>query len=456
MKEAPVSKRGVRVVAIAALSALFPASAAAAPPPTPQPPQNVTASNITSTSLVLSWSAVASASSYDVCAGSAPGVCAGSYQSNTSATTFTFTGLTPCTPYTVGVRSRKRRAMSAWVTLSAMTVGCVAPPPAAGLHVAGPQLQDANGNVVRLHGVDRSGTEYACIQGWGIFDGPSDQASVSAIKAWHVNAVRVPLNEDCWLNINGVNSAYGGGNYQTAIVAYVNLLEQNGIYPILDLHWNAPGTSQATGQEPMPDQDHSPAFWQSVANTFRSDPNVIFDLYNEPYPDSNQDTTAAWTCWRDGGSCSGVGYTAAGMQELVDTVRATGADNVIMLGGIQYADALDGWLSNEPSDPAGQLAASWHVYNFNICNSASCWNSYAGPLATHVPVITGELGESDNSGSFITSFMNWADPRGISYLAWTWDTWGCGGNMALITTYSGTSCSPYGSTYQAHLTSTFP
>src|SRR5690242_8501462 len=53
-----------------------------------------------------------------------------------------------------------------------------------GLHVSGNQLLDANGSVVHFHGVDRSGTEYACIQGWGIFDGPSDDASIAAIASW--------------------------------------------------------------------------------------------------------------------------------------------------------------------------------------------------------------------------------------------------------------------------------
>src|SRR5690349_11477424 len=65
----------------------------------------------------------------------------------------------------------------------------------ANLHVVGNQLVDANDKLVRLLGVNRSGTEYACAQGWGLFDGPSDLASVQAIAAWRANAVRVPLNE---------------------------------------------------------------------------------------------------------------------------------------------------------------------------------------------------------------------------------------------------------------------
>ena len=70
-------------------------------------------------------------------------------------------------------------------------------------------------------------------------------------------------------------------------------------------------------QQPMPDRDHAPAFWDHVARAYAGNGSVVFELFNEPYPDSNANSEAAWTCWRDGGSCPGVSYTAAGMQELV-------------------------------------------------------------------------------------------------------------------------------------------
>src|SRR5438067_1990544 len=165
-------------------------------------------------------------------------------------------------------------------------------------------LVDGNGTAIRLLGVNRSGTEYACIQGWGIFDGPNDAASVAAMAAWHINAVRIPLNEDCWLNINGVNPAYAGATYQSAIHAYINLLHQRGLYAILELHWNAPGTSQATGQQVMPDADHSPAFWTSVATFFKADKDALSERYNEPHD-------VSWSCWLNG--CTTPGWTSAGL-----------------------------------------------------------------------------------------------------------------------------------------------
>ena len=131
------------------------------------------------------------------------------------------------------------------------------------LHVSGNKLVDANGNTVVLHGMDRSGTEYECVQGSGIFDGPSDQASITAMKSWGpVNAVRVPLNEACWNGESYVDSAYAGSTYQQAIVNYVNLLNSNGIAAILDLHWtdgaytgssSGCSSAEAVCQKPMPD-----------------------------------------------------------------------------------------------------------------------------------------------------------------------------------------------------------
>ena len=109
--------------------------------------------------------------------------------------------------------------------------------------VSGNELVNASGARLRVAGVNRSGSEYACAQGWGLFDGPTDDASTSAISSWGVNAVRVPLNEDCWLGINGVNAAYAGANYQNAIRTYVNRLLSHGLAVILDLHWGAPARS---------------------------------------------------------------------------------------------------------------------------------------------------------------------------------------------------------------------
>jgi hypothetical protein len=310
---------------------------------------------------------------------------------------------------------------------------------AAGIHVRGNHLVNDAGHTVRLLGVNRSGAEYACVQGWGFFDGPADAASIAAMRSWGIDAVRVPLNEDCWLGINGVKPQYGGAAYRAFVAGFVGRLNAAGLTAILDLHWNAPGSARATGQQQMPDADHTPAFWRSVARAFRGHGNVIFDLYNEPHD-------VSWSCWRDG--CG----AWVGMQRLVDTVRAAGARQPLMLGGLAWSNDLSGWLRWRPRDPLHQLIASVHVYNFNSCNSTACWNATIGRVAKSVPVVTGELGENDCAHGFIDTYMPWADARGISYLGWAWDAWDCNSGPALISAYDGTP-TPFGAGFRDHLAS---
>jgi uncharacterized protein (TIGR01370 family) len=228
-------------------------------------------------------------------------------------------------------------------------------PPA--LAVDGNRLVDARGDAVRLLGVDLSGAEYACIQNFGFFDTPTDDRQIALIASWRVNAVRVPLNEDCWLGIHAPRR-YSGRAYRAKIHELVTRLHRHGLYVILDLHWNAPGREQATGLRRLADADHSPAFWRSVASSFRRDHALLFDLYNEPHD-------VSWRCWRDGCLLRGPyreaddreprSFHAAGMQRLVDAVRSTGATQPLLLGGNAWANDLSGWLRYLPHDRLRQL-----------------------------------------------------------------------------------------------------
>jgi endoglucanase len=329
------------------------------------------------------------------------------------------------------------------------------------LHVSGNKLVSASGQTVTLHGVDRSGTEYECVQDHGIFDGPSGLSSIREMKAYGINAVRVPLNEACWNAESYVNPAYSGSHYRQAVAAYVRQLNAKGIVAILDLHWtdgsytgsaSACSSATATCQKPMPDAAGAIPFWASVAKTFKGDDSVIFDLFNEPYPEKaaapNGNQAEGWQCWLHGGNCPGISYPVAGMQSMVDAVRSAGANNVIMLGGLEWSNDLTGWLAHKPVDPDHNLAASWHSYNFNACSTKSCWSSQIAPVMARVPLIAGEIGENDCADSYISPLTAWLNSRAGNYLAWTWNAdFNCSSGPGLITGYNGQPTA-YGAGYE--------
>lgn len=328
----------------------------------------------------------------------------------------------------------------------------VALPAAAGakpwIGVRGNQLVDAAGTPVRLLGVNRAGSEFKCVHREGFFEGPTDAASIAAIKRWHVNAVRIPLNESCWLGINWVPPAFGGATYRAEIKGFVERLEAAGMYVILDLQWASPKTFPAEGLLPLPDAEHSPEFWRTLASEYREDRSVLFDIYNEPRPG------VSWDCWQLGCEIEDhwIGrYQAVGMTQLIETVRSTGAEQPIMVPGVNWARDLSGWLSHLPADPLNSLVASNHTYNTNPCKQ-NCRKVLARIAQEH-PVVTGEIGEADCRHNYIDGYMPWADRNGISYLTWAWTTgpgWSCKEGPSLIKDYAGRPTN-FGLGFREHL-----
>jgi hypothetical protein len=373
------------------------------------------------------------------------------------------------------------------------------------ISIQGNHFVNGTGQTIRLLGVNHPSSEYACVDGFGYNDGHQDAADAAAVASWNATAVRVPLNEDCWLGLNGQpNSSQGPpqpltmAGYRQAVEDYVSALNAHGLYAILDLHWTAPGAQVAMEQQPMPDA-HSTDFWQSVATTFKSNPAVVFDVFNEPFDptdpksgdDGNASDAVTWGCWESGTKPDAVGggappvpcdtqaydsngnpttrYQIVGMQTLVNTIRATGATQPVMVGGLDYANDLTQWADHAPDDPLNQEAASFHNYMGKACDNVACWNSTIAPLAANVPVVTGEFDEDNylepkcatqTPSTFDTDYMTWADQHGVGYLAWGWwvlsqgekDDAGCSA-FYLLSNYDGTPAPPNGTALHDHLLS---
>lgn len=321
-----------------------------------------------------------------------------------------------------------------------------------GVRVDGNRLVDGSGATIQLRGYNVSGLEFVAIQGgsdpWG--DQIDATSGWAAVKAKGANTVRLPLNEASWLGGTCTGDASGalvqnrnpdpGGNYRDTVKKSVASANAAGLYVILDLHLAAPGSYCPQKQTFLPDKDHAPAFWTSVATTFEDNHAVLFELYNEPIsgPD-NGDAVAEWKQLRDGGSVTGfslvsaggsdidVTWQTAGMQDLLDAVRATGATNVVLASGLMWARSFTSWLAYAPNDSLHQLAAVWHVYSFG--NADSTYNEPAiftqaqAILDAGIPIVMTEIADSSSTGQMVKRLTDWADAHTVSYSAWAWNSW---------------------------------
>jgi hypothetical protein len=132
-----------------------------------------------------------------------------------------------------------------WI-VAALAVGCLLSPSGASaagsVSVAGNQLVDG-GKPIRLIGVNRSGSEYACAGpvggggfGYGVFQGPVTNRTIKAMLGWRINAVALPLNEACWLGgYAPISPRFSGAAYRAAIQDYVSRLNARGIIVVLRL-----------------------------------------------------------------------------------------------------------------------------------------------------------------------------------------------------------------------------
>lgn len=294
--------------------------------------------------------------------------------------------------------------------------------------VVGNRLTDGRTGATWVpRGVNWPDLEYSCVYQY-VPDHPA--AETVAMTTWRVDVVRIPLNEDCWLGTDGAPNGdwADAAAYRAAVQQRVQDAHDAGLAVILDLHWTAPPGVLADGQRAMADSQ-SVTFWSQVATAYKDDPSVMFELFNEPYDLAEFGSgSLTWDCWENGGCqvdqveqgqpLSGQTFTVAGMSQLLGAVRAAGADQPVLLGGLNYSNDLTQWLAHEPAGD-DQLVAAFHNYDGQGC-AQTCWNSTILSVAAEVPVVMTEFGYSPAHPSWMTNVMEFGDAHGIGYLPWAW------------------------------------
>jgi endoglucanase len=260
------------------------------------------------------------------------------------------------------------------------------------LHVTGIRLLNSRNESVILRGVNTPSLEWT-----NNGEGHILQTVNTAIRDWHVNVIRLPLSQDRWFG-KAPEQQDDGVAYRKLVRDIVDTCATQGCYIVLDLQWSDCGEWGANiGMHSMPDRN-SITFWQDCAATFKDHPAVLFDLYNEPHD-------VSWNVWLNGGTVKdrpntrrggpAKTFEAVGLQTLLETVRGTGARNVVVAGGLDWAYDFSGILEGiQLFDQRGNgVLYANHAYN-NKGDSAAEWIAKMKKAAARLPVIVSEFGGS--------------------------------------------------------------
>ncbi|CAN5772137.1 hypothetical protein BH09VER1_BH09VER1_46160 [soil metagenome] len=260
------------------------------------------------------------------------------------------------------------------------------------IHVEGNELRTKEGKVVWLQGIVIPSLEWS--QG-----GENALASAKvALEEWKANILRLEVRDDFWFG-KGSGQKDGGASYRALVDEVVTLAANRGAYVMLDLHrYRAPKLEHVV-------------FWKEVAAAYKNHPAVLFDLFNEPHDIS-------WEVWRNGGwveekveksnedaflseeekAKREKSFSSPGMQALLETVRETGALNVVVVAGLNWSYDLTGVANGFAlEDKVGRgVMYSWHVYNWH-----TGWEQNVLAAAAKYPILIGECGADAKKMPFV-------------------------------------------------------
>ncbi len=260
------------------------------------------------------------------------------------------------------------------------------------LHVVGNKVLNKDGKEVWLQGLNIVSLE------WNPRGERVLRNALVALEDWKANIIRLPVKDDYWFDKDKTQKD-GGKAYRELVDSFITIVANRGAYVLLDLH-----------KYRAPRREHV-EFWKDAATRYKNHPAVIFDLFNEPHG-------TTWEVWKNGGfvedknapadedafltpeekALNAKGFHAVGMQALVDAVRGTGAKNIVLAGGLDWAYDLSGIANGFALDDKG---GNGIMYSTHIYAGKRDWQGKVLVVADKYPILVGECGANNKKFTFI-------------------------------------------------------
>lgn len=308
------------------------------------------------------------------------------------------------------------------------------------LFVKGNKIFNKKGERVMLTGVNCASLEW--------LSNPDKllDTVIYALDEWNANTIRLPLSQDRWFGFGGDQQGEdeSGERYRGIVDSIVKEIAERDKYIILDLHRSNCGSWGEFISGNMPDMN-SLVFWKSIAKRYGNHPNVLFGIFNEPFK-------VSWDCWRDGGEItveyapqnignqimrdeSGepvlekITFQSPGLQKMVDTVRAVGARNIVIVAGLDWGYELDGVARGYTIDQrdGNGLMLDSHEYPWKELDR---WGELVDVVNDKYPILIGECGhygenvevyegpQRETSDKWVPRLLEWVEKNEYHITAW--------------------------------------
>jgi len=275
--------------------------------------------------------------------------------------------------------------------------------------VRGTKILDPDGNEFLIKGVNVNGP------GW-CFERDTLQDTELIIDVWKFNTVRLcaaigwDWSREYNKELDPIIKAFTDRN----ILVILEVHDYTGIFPPLTEY-------RADIKKYIPSLSEFTNWWIDKANRFKDNNYVWFNIMNEPGAGGSRESAEQWLTTH---------------VKLIEAIRSTGAQNIIVLDehdwgqGAGYVNGASSYdsaiirMGQEINKKYQNIVFSLHVYDKWKDGFERFERYFKDAQERTLCVILGEYGvgkESEPMYSAVKSMLNSAVPRNIGRIYWAWD-----------------------------------
>ena len=254
------------------------------------------------------------------------------------------------------------------------------------LQVIGSQLCDQNGDPVVLHGVSSHGLHW-----FGEF--VNKETIEWFMYDWNINIFRASM-------YTGEKGYLTDPSVKEKLIEAVDACLDLGLYVIIDWHI-------LEDNNPMDNVDAAVEFFKEMATKYGDNPNVIYEIMNEP---NGNDVDWLHDC-------------KPYAERLISEIRAIDPDNIILVGNPRWSSFPREVMESPLGEPYNKnIAYVYHLYTNEGLRKTSTLEE---AMNKGLCIFVSEWGamDSDGDGELGTangnSFIRWMKENNISWCAWS-------------------------------------